>query len=77
MECKFFAHLETHLTIGFSQKKQLKHIDTAVANNVVHLLNKVKGQLFRSILNFKNFENHLDLVYQPAYQPACRKTWLR
>ena len=42
----------------------------------IHLLNKAKSLLFQSIMNFKNFENHLDLVCQtaclPASQPAVR-----
>ena len=46
-------------------------------NNAVRLLNKAKSRLFRSIMNFKNFENHVDFVSQPASQPASRKTWLR
>ena len=68
MECNFFARLETHLTIGFSRKNRLKRIGTS-CNNVVHLLNKAKS---RSIMNFKNFENHLDLVCQPASLPASQ-----
>ena len=67
MECSFFAHLETHLTIGFSRKNQLKCIGTAVI--MLYILNNAKSQ---SIMNFKYFENHLDLVFQPGCQPAVR-----
>ena len=40
MECNIFTRLETHLTIGFSQKNQLKHIGEAVANNAIRLVAK-------------------------------------
>ena len=36
------------------------------------LVNKAKSQLFRSLLNFKFFLNHVDFVSQPACQPAVR-----
>ena len=38
-------------------------------NNALHLLNKTKNRLFRSIMNF---ENHVDFVSQPASQPASQ-----
>ena len=41
-------------------------------NNAVRLLNKAKSRLFQSIMNFKNFENHVDFVCWPASQPAIR-----
>ena len=41
-------------------------------NNALRLLNKAKSRLFRSIMNFKNFENHVDFVCRPASQPAVR-----
>ena len=41
-------------------------------NNAVPLLNKAKSRLFRSIMNFKNFENHMDIVCWLASQPAIR-----
>ena len=47
------------------------------SNNAVRLVNKAKTQLFRSILNFKCFLNHVDFVSQPASPPAGRKTRLR
>ena len=72
MECGIFARLEIHLTIHFSRKNQLKRIGTCSYNNALHLFNKAKCRLFRSIMNFKKFENHLDFVCQPASQPACR-----
>ena len=68
MECIIFACLETHLTIGFSQKTDLNA-----------LVNKIKSRLFRStyiILNFKKIENHMDFICQPASLPACYKTRL-
>ena len=46
-------------------------------NNAVRLLNKVKSRLFRSIMNFKNFENHVDVVCWPASQPAVRPSCAR
>ena len=71
MECGIFARLEIHLTIRFSGKNQLKRIGTAI-NNALHLFNKAKCRLFRSIMNFKKFENHLDFVCQPACRTAVR-----
>ena len=38
----------------------------------MRLVNKAKSRLFRSILNFKNFENHVDFVSQPAGLPASQ-----
>ena len=54
MECGFFARLETHLTIHFSQKNRLKHTGTATYNNALNLLNKVKCPLFRSNNAFRS-----------------------
>ena len=68
MEGNFFARLETHLTIGFSWKTNLNALV-----QLLHLLNKAKSQLFQSIMNFKNFESHLDLVCQPAIRPSCAR----
>ena len=41
-------------------------------NNALLLLNKTKSQLFQSIMNFKNFENHIGFICQPAGQRAVR-----
>ena len=68
MECNIFACLETHLTIGFSRKTDLNAL--AEFNNAVRLLNKAKSRLFRSIMNFKNFENHVDFDCWLASQPT-------
>ena len=67
---QLFARLETYLTIGFSWKNRLKRIGIAVI--MLYILNKAKSQLFQSIMNFKNFKNHLNLVCQSACQPAVR-----
>ena len=32
MECRIFAHLETHLTIRFSRKNQLKRTGTGIVH---------------------------------------------
>ena len=66
MECNIFACLEIHLTIGFSQKTDFNALAQLLHNNAVRLLNKAKSRLFRSIMNFKIFENHVDFVSQPA-----------
>ena len=39
----------------------------------MRLVNKAKTRLFRSILNFKNFENHVDFVSQSAVRPGCAR----
>ena len=46
-------------------------------NNAVCLLNKAISRVFRSIMNFKNFENHVDFVCRPASQPAVRLSCAR
>ena len=38
----------------------------------MRVVNKAKSQLFRSILNFNFFKNHVDIVCRPASQPAVR-----
>ena len=62
---RIFHTFKNHLTIGFSRKNQFKRIGTAA------VLNKAKSrdQLFQSIMNFENFENHLDFVCQPDSLP--------
>ena len=40
-------------------------------NNAVRLLNKAKSR-FQTIMNFKNLENRMDFVHQPASQPYIR-----
>ena len=48
-------------------------------NNAVRLVNKAKTRLFRSTLNFKNFENHGFRLTasladcQPAIRPGCAR----
>ena len=49
---------------------QKTDLNALVCNNAVRLVNKAKSQLFRSILNFKFFLNHVDIVCRPASQPA-------
>ena len=46
-------------------------------HNAVCLLNKAKIRLFQSIMDFKNFENHVDFVWasQPAVRPSCARCW--
>ena len=66
MECGFFTHPETHLTIGFSRKDQLKCIGTTVM--ILYIC--VKIRLFGSIMNLKNFENRAS---QPAVRPGCAR----
>ena len=39
-------------------------------NDAVRLLNKAKGRLFQSIMNFENLEICLNFVCQPTGQPA-------
>ena len=40
----------------------------------MRLVNKAKSRLFRSILNFKNFEDHVISSHsQPAVRPGCAR----
>ena len=67
MECGFFARLETHLTISFSRKIQLKRIVTAV------IFVKQSEKSIVSIYNeFKNFLKITSILFasQPAGQPV-------
>ena len=73
MECGIFARLETHLTICFSRKNQLKRTGTAIIMLYISLINKAKCRLFRSIMNFKNFKNQLDFVCRPAVRPGSAR----
>ena len=41
-------------------------------DNALCLLNKAKSRLFRCIMNFKFFKNHMDFVCLPASWPASQ-----
>ena len=72
MECRIFARLETHLTIRFSRKNQLKRTGTAII--MLYICLTAKCELFRSIMNFKNFKNYLDFMSsQPAVKPGSAR----
>ena len=70
MECGIFARLEIHLTIRFSRKNQLKRTGTAII--MLYICLTKRNVDYRSIMNFKKFENHLDFVCQPACRTAVR-----
>ena len=72
MECGIFARLETHLTIRFSRKNQLKCTGTAIIMLYICLTKRNVYYFDLRIMNFKNFENHLNFVCRPASQPAVR-----
>ena len=73
MECGIFACLETHLTICFSRKNQLKHTGTAIIMLCICLTKRNVDYFNLRIMNFKKFENHwISSAGQPACQPASQ-----
>ena len=73
MECKIFACLETHLTIRFSRKNQLKRIGTAIIMLYICLTKQNVDYFDLRIMNFKKFKfTWISSAGQPASQPAVR-----
>ena len=72
MECRIFARLETHLTIRFSRKNQLKRTGTGIIMLYIYLTKRNVDYFDLRIMNFKNFENHLDFVCRPASLPVSQ-----
>ena len=74
MECNIFARLETHFTIGFSQKTRLERIATAVI-----MLLYIFKQSQKSIISIYNeFSKFLKITWiSSASQPAIRHNCAR
>ena len=65
MKCRIFARLETHLTIRFSRKNQIKRIGTAITMLYICLTK-------RNVDYFDLYTEFKKIVCQPASQPAVR-----
>ena len=74
MDCGIFARLETHLTIRFSRKNQLKHTGTAIIMLYICLTKRSVDyfDLFKKFEKITWISSAGQPASRPASQPAVR-----